>query len=213
MIALSGPPMRGRKGSGRLRGMGKQEECDWGWRIGETMGELKHAEPAKLFCGIIAVDEDAVARARSELEKHIGEIDIESESMPFDFTDYYREEMGDNLARKFVSFRELIAPDRIVDVKLLTNDIERSNKSSGDGPARRRMNLDPGYATPAKVVLATTKDFSHRIYLRDGIYAEVTMNFRKDGFRYFDWTYPDFRSGRYDGFFKQVRDRTMKRPA
>ena len=169
------------------------------------MGAIRDVELVKMFCGIIAVDEETVAAAKKELGEQIGKIDLESDVVPFDFTDYYRDEMGDGLVRQFVSFKELVDPGRIVETKLLTNGIEKSNLSGADG-AGRRMNLDPGYVTPAKVVLATTKDFSHRIYLRDGIYAEVTMNFRKDGFRYFDWTYPDFRSGRYDQFLRQIRE-------
>ena len=176
--------------------------------VGRDVGDVRQVEYVKMFCGIIAVDEGTLAVAKRELGERIGEMDFESDVIPFDFTDYYRDEMGEGLLRLFVSFEELIEPGRIVEMKLLTNEIERSTSSSADG-AGRRMNLDPGYVTPAKVVLATTKDFSHRIYLRDGIYAEVTMNFRKDGFKYFDWTYPDFRSGRYNEFLKMAREKLM----
>lgn len=173
------------------------------------MGNLRQIPLVKLFCGIIAVDEDAVALAKQGLKEQVGEIDLQSDMIPFDFTDYYRAEMGEGLLRQFVSFEELIPPDRIADIKLLTNEIEKSNSFNADGQSRRRINLDPGYVTPAKIVLATTKDFSHRIYLRDGIYAEVTMGFRKEGFKHFDWTYPDFKSGRYDDFFKTIREGIM----
>ena len=169
------------------------------------MGEIKPVETVKLFCGIIAVDEPAIARAQAELEKFYGRIDHESEIIPFTFTDYYREEMGDTLLRKLVSFEGLIDPGRIADIKLETNALEEQLGEVREGSLRRRVNLDPGYLTPAKLILATTKDFAHRVYVGKGIYTELTLNFRKDGCTFFPWTYPDYQTEKYTAFFLAIR--------
>ena len=174
------------------------------------MGRIRDVEPVKLFCGIIAVDEENVHTAESTLEECFGGIDIRSAIMPFDLTEYYRQEMGSNLLRRFVSFKKNIDPSGLSGVKTATNEIECRNRFSGNAGRGRMINLDPGYVTPAKVVLATTKDFSHRIYIGQGIYAEVTLQCGKKGFTANEWTYPDFRSGNYDQFFRQIRECLMK---
>jgi len=175
----------------------------------EGMGKRRRVDRAKLFCGVIADCEDVVARVKDELVCLFGPVDLESNLMRFEFTDYYREEMGGELLRKFLSFADLIDPGELADAKTRTNALERELAFESNGRVRRRANLDPGYVTASKLVLATTKDFYHRVYLRDGIYAEVTLNFVKQGCKYFDWTYPDFRSGKYTHFFLEVRRRAM----
>jgi hypothetical protein len=117
--------------------------------------------------------------------------------------------MGDGLTRNFVSFRRVFDPGSLADAKLATNRIERELADKTGDTFRRRVNLDPGYVTAAKLVLATTKDFSHRVYLRDGIYAEVTLQFGSGGPRAQPWTYPDFASGAYSEFLMKVRRRSM----
>ena len=169
------------------------------------MGEIKPVELVKLFCGMIAGNEPLFRKAQDRLTALFGDIDIESDVFPFNDTDYYQKEMGTNLLRKFVSFSKNIDPSEIAGIKLSTNKIEQEMAVLNDGTNRRAVNLDPGYVTPDKVVLATTKNFSHRIYLRDGIFAEFTMHFKKKGCAYFDWTYPDFKSGRYTNFFMKIR--------
>lgn len=178
-------------------------------RRARAMTEIRPVVPVKLFCGMIAVNEEIILRAKEEMRKLFGGIDLESDLIPFDFTDYYREEMGEGLLRKFVSFSDLIDPGRLADIKIQTNKLERTLAIESKGRSRRRVNLDPGYVSADKLVLATTKNFSHRIYLRDGIYAEVTLNFKKSGCVYFDWTYPGFRSGKYTPFFLEVRRRAF----
>lgn len=173
------------------------------------MGEIRPVEAVKLICGIIAADAGMADQARAELEKRYGRIDIEAGPFPFDSTDYYVEEMGSDLERWFVSFEGMIDPGHLVDIKRETNAIEIRFTAIDRGALRRRVNLDPGYVTPAKLVLATTKDFAHRVYLGQGIYAEVTLNFKKSGCMHFAWTYPDFKTGRYDEFLYQVRESVM----
>lgn len=169
------------------------------------MRSTRPVAAVRLFCGIIAVDAAAIADAEALLRRSFGEADIASEVFRFDFTDYYEEEMGQNLLRKFVSFSELIDPGRLADIKTETNRMEEQMSTVTDGASRRRANLDPGYVCASKVVLATTKDFSHRIYLKEGIYAEITMNFGRNGCRSHEWTYPDYKSGKYTPFFLELR--------
>ncbi|MFC1498321.1 DUF4416 family protein [Verrucomicrobiota bacterium] len=173
------------------------------------MVQIRPVKPVKLFCGMIAWNEDVLKTAQGTLTSLFGDIDQQSDIFPFPSTDYYDKEMGNNLLRKFVSFVELIDPARLADIKVKTNSIEKEFAVEQDGGKRRTVNLDPGYVTPAKVILATAKNFSHRIYLRDGIYAETTMNFDKNGCIHHDWTYPDFKLGRYNKFFLELRKLIM----
>jgi hypothetical protein len=169
------------------------------------VADRETSEAVKLICGIIAVNENAVSVAIDALKSEYGEIDLESDVMPFDFTDYYEEEMGKGLLRKFVAFAELIDPGALADIKIRTNELEkRIAKDKAEG-AKRPVNLDPGYVEASKLVLATTKNFSHRIYLRDGIYGEVTLIVGKGRFMHFDWTFPDYRTEKYKSFFEAVR--------
>lgn len=173
-------------------------------------------EKVKLICGIIAADNDIADRATDELQKVFGEIDIQSECMAFDFTDYYFAEMGRSLVRKFVAFSQLVDPQILAEAKIKTNELEKTFAVEAEKGVWRKVNLDPGYIAPDKLVLASTKNFSHRICLSKGIYAEVTLNFGKKGCVFFNWTYPDFRSGKYTPFLLDVRrslmDRTLALP-
>ena len=169
------------------------------------MGEIRMPAPVKFFCGILAVSEEFLARGCAELESLCGPVDLESGVIPFDFTDYYREEMGPSLLRKFVTFAPLGDPGGLADLKVKTNAIEARLGAAAPGGSRRPVNLDPGYMTPDQVVLATTKACAHRIYLGQGIHAEVTLNFRKKRCAFFEWTYPDYRTPAYTEFFLRVR--------
>jgi hypothetical protein len=114
--------------------------------------------------------------------------------------------MGGNLKRQWISFKTLLNPDRLADIKVMTNDIE-------DGLAKdqkRIINIDPGYLTCANVILASTKDFSHRIYLSKGIYAEVTTIYKKEGFIKLPWTYPDYLCPTAVNFIIKARQCLLK---
>jgi hypothetical protein len=173
------------------------------------MGDIRQVESVKLICGMIAADESLMQQTEREMEGMFGAIDIRSELISFDYTDYYQTEMGGGLLRKFVSFDQLIDPGQLAGIKIKTNVIERRLAIQTGDSMKRRINLDPGYVTAAKLVLATTKDFAHRIYLGDGIYGEVTLNFRKNGCTFFEWTYPDFKSGKYTPFLLKARRKMM----
>lgn len=171
------------------------------------MGRIKPPRPAKLFCGLISSDPDLMARARSLLDKQVGKIEAVSDIWPFDQTDYYKDEMGGDLKRQFVSFAGTIQVDRLPDIKRLTNQIEqRIAEEVLDPEISRPVNLDPGYLTLSKLVLATTKDYSHRLYLEGGIYAEVTLHYEAGGWKAWPWTYPDYAASTYHSFFTQMRE-------
>ncbi|MFZ5800008.1 MAG: DUF4416 family protein [Candidatus Omnitrophota bacterium] len=158
--------------------------------------------PVKLIMGLISQNPNEFLQIEAALCRHYGEIDFRSRILPFDFTDYYAKEMGKHLKRRFIGFKRLTSPEKLARVKLTTNQIESRRSAAG----RRRINIDPGYLTSAKLVLATTKDFSHRIYLKKGIFAEITLGFSRQSFRAFAWTYPDFRSKEYIAIFNQLRN-------
>lgn len=170
-----------------------------------VMEEEQVTEIPVLFCGILAGTEDMLLEAETALVSHFGCIARHSEIIPFDFTNYYEEEMGPDLLRRFVTFEREFDPAGLADAKLATCTMEQSVGRTPESRCTRSVNLDPGYITASRLVLATTKNFAHRIYLRDGIYAEVTMTFRKDGCVYLPWTYPDFKSAPYREFFLAVR--------
>lgn len=166
------------------------------------MGKIKIPEKVKLIVGMLSQEVELFKSAEEKLQKKFGEIDYESILIPFSHTDYYREEMGDNLIRKFISFKKLISPEKIVEIKIYTNKIEQDYSIEG----KRKINLDPGYITLSKLVLASTKDYSHRVYLNKGIYAEATLFYKDKKFQIFPYTYPDYRTEKYLEIFQQIRE-------
>ena len=144
--------------------------------------------------------------AIERLSASFGPAETLSAVMDFDFTHYYDAEMGSPLQRRFAAFERLIAPDALVDAKSRTNELERMFAAAApDGP-RRPINLDPGYVDEPKLVLASMKDFAHRVYLGRGVFGEVTLMYRNGRWEGFGWTFPDYASGRYDSFLTSVRE-------
>lgn len=167
------------------------------------MGEIKKHPPVKLITGMITADANLFSSVEIPLSRKFGPVDFRSDAMPFDYTHYYAKEMGEHLLRKFLSFERLIQPEEIVEIKYLTNDLEKNFLYPCTD--RRQINLDPGYVSAAKLVLASTKDHIHRIYLGNGIYAESTLRMERKTFRSWQWTYPDFRSEKYIQIFNEIR--------
>ena len=165
------------------------------------MGEVREPQPVKFFVGILTALPDALAGLRASLEERFGPVDTESGLLEFAYTDYYEAEMGAGLKRKFWGFGQLASPDELVDLKLFTNRVEQTLAIDG----KRTVNVDPGYLTAARVVLASTKDFAHRLYLGRGIYGEVTLVYQKKDFQALPWTYPDYRSEVYLQYFRELR--------
>lgn len=161
------------------------------------MGIPRQPDRALLFVATLWPREECLLRSLPLLEQAFGEIAMQSPSFKWEFSDYYREEMGAPLFRRFLFFGRLIDPGNLAEIKLRANEIENSLAREG----RRGVNIDPGYLTPAKVVLASTKDYAHRLYLGDGIYGEVTLIFRKGSFVPHVNTYRDYQDGRFLGLF------------
>ena len=168
------------------------------------MGSIGRLVPVKLFVGALASHSRLFAEVESFLTGAFGPIDHRSAILPFDFTDYYEPEMGDNINRMLFSFERLIEADRLPEIKSLTNSIEEQAGPLMES-VKRPVNLDPGYIEQAKVILASTKNFYHRIHLGGGIFGEVTMHFRNNTFQFFPWTYPDYKSKDYQEFFLKMR--------
>ena len=164
--------------------------------------ERRRSRPSriKIFCGLIG-SEESFARAMELLTGPLGEIDCESPVLPFEFTDYYAEEMGEGLLRKWIAFRDLRERGFLSRAKHLGIHTERDLAHGG----KRTVNIDPGYVDDAQVVLATAKNFSHRIYIGMGYYAEVTLIYKGKDFRPVEWTYPDYKSPEGLDFFRKVR--------
>ena len=165
------------------------------------MGRTGEPQLVKTFVGMLTARLSVMPRVSSLLQERLGPIDIESDTLDFNYTRYYEEEMGPGLKRRFLGFRHLAPPERLVRVKFFTNELEQILAEEG----KRLVNLDPGYLTAAKVVLVSTKDHAHRLYLGSGIYGEVTLVYQDRRFQILPWTYPDYRSEVYHKFFKQLR--------
>ena len=153
------------------------------------MGRPKVPKPAKLVMSLISSEDELLMKAMEDLKSFLGEVDLLSDLLPFGFTRYYDKEMGTPLFRRFIAFKELVQREALADIKKRTNGVEE--RYSRDGC--RKVNIDPGVLSEENFVLATTKGFAHRVYLRDGIYADLTLIFRNRSFRPQEWTYPDYR--------------------
>jgi uncharacterized protein DUF4416 len=173
-----------------------------------AMGVIRDPIPAKLFAGMLSPESALLDDCVGLLCAAYGPLDYESDVMPWNTTDYYRDEMGTAIYRKFIFFKELVDPGALAAVKNFTNGIEERYSLRMPSGIRRRINLDPGYITEAKVVLASTKDFSHRVYIGENIYAEVTLRYssKERSFTACDHTYFDFRTEAYRLLFNRARD-------
>jgi hypothetical protein len=168
------------------------------------MGAIRQFNPVKLFIGVLVSHARLLPEVEQCLTAAFGPIDHRSDLIPFDFTDYYETEMGGIIDRMFFSFERLIEADQLPEIKRQTNRLEEDMLPLLPA-AKRPVNLDPGYVELAKVILASTKNFYHRIYLGGGIFGEVTMHFKNNTFQFFPWTYPDYQSKDYQEFFLRVR--------
>lgn len=165
------------------------------------MLKLQFPRLVKFICGFIYTGEETYQQVRRILERKFGPIDYESQEIDFTFTDYYQPEMGPGLKRRFISFKTLRLPEQFVAIKLFCIKLEKKFAFC----AKRSINIDPGYINEAKLVLTTTKDFSHRIYLGKGIFAEVTLKFQEGSFQHSATTFPDYRTDLYKNIFNSIR--------
>jgi hypothetical protein len=186
------------------------------------MGEIKKVYKIKLVCGIIYnflwckkkfVVEDnknIVDKINNSVlpifkkEFSVEEIDLQSEIIKFDFSNYYNEEMGEELYRYWISFSPSVQLSEVYKLKILSNEIEKKYFSDDNG--NRKVNLDTGYVDGSKLVLFSTKNYSHRVYIGEGIFAEVTLLYKHKQFHILEWTYPDYKTSTAIEFFSKVRE-------
>lgn len=162
----------------------------------------KEAKDVKLISSLFSPGEELIKKVIKQMEGYFGTVDWVSEGLFFNRTRYYEKEMGWPLHRRFISFSKLISPDSIVDIKLMTNRIE--DEHSVD--KKRGINIDPGYISLEELVLVTGKNYIHRIYLTNGIYADLTLVFHDGTFKPLEWTYPDYADEKVIGYFNMIRN-------
>jgi len=170
-------------------------------KLKENMSK-KNLFPVKMICGLLSSDVKLIEKTKKLLEKKFGPIDLESDVIPFSFTHYYDEELGSNILRQYISFKKFIKQENIGKIKRKTIKLESKFKI-GD---KRKVNIDPGFVSLAKLVLATTKDATYRMYLGKGIFAESTLFFKDGTFTAWPWSYPDYKSEIGIEFFNEVRE-------
>ena len=158
---------------------------------------------AKLVIGIITLELKIIDNLLTELASQFGQIDLVSPWMRFNYTTYYEPEMGSPLFRRMFAFKPLISQGDLSTFKLATNQMENHYSRQG----RRRVNIDPGYMLRERFVLASGKNFSHRIYIGAGIYADLTLIYHKGSFKKLPWTYPDYSDDGMLKFLEQVRNK------
>lgn len=170
------------------------------------MFETHPPDPVKLFVAILWSDVEARQQAVETMTTVWGAIDFTGPDHPFDATHYYDAEMGDALRRRIVSFEQLVSPEILPEAKLRCNQIELDLSNQ----RRRRVNLDVGYLDHSKLVLASGKAAGQKIYLSQGVYADLVGRYRAGKYRPFEWTFPDFRDGRYDQELAAIRQLLMQ---
>lgn len=171
------------------------------------MGTPHRPLPVKLIVGFITRDPSAFHKATVILGRSLGRPDFESPSFAFDKTSYYEKEMGEGLERKFLSYTRLLPAEKLPAIKIATNALE---KRLAPASGCRTINIDPGYITLSKLVLATTKSFVHRLYMGRGIFEEVTLYYKDNSFQPGHWTYPDFRANNHIATFNTIRQKYLE---
>jgi len=177
------------------------------------MWEIEKPKPVKLIIAVMATDRKCLNVALDAIVAEFGTTDLVSDVWPFDQTDYYKDQTGPHILKQFASIDKLIDPGELARIKHRTNQIEQSlaqllHPAGVVWP--RPINLDPGIIEPSKLVLASTKNYSHRIYIGEQMYAEVTLTFHKGKWQPFPYTYPDYKQPAYHEFFSKVRTRLME---
>ena len=169
------------------------------------MAQPREFTPVKLICGVIYKEEALYDEVKTRLEAEWGRVDSESPAFPFDLTGYYEDEMGGGLLRRFLSFEALVPPESLPEAKLWAIELEAMIRQER-GVTGRPVNIDPGHLSASAVIMATAKDFAHRIPLAKGIYAHLEFLFTRTGVRTLDWTYPDLRRQPPQAYVRAVRE-------
>jgi len=173
------------------------------------MWEVNNPKPVELIIGILAADQICLTAALKVLQAEFGLFDLESDVWPFNQTEYYKQQAGENILRQFVTVEKLIDPGDLAEVKHITNKIEQDLLQKLALSLPRPVNLDPGILEPSKLVLASTKNFSHRIYIGKNIYAELTLSFIKGIWQSYSYTFSDYKGPNYHPFLTKAREKLV----
>jgi hypothetical protein len=170
------------------------------------MGTIKEPQSVVLFASIIFQTDDDLRKTLDDLASAVGAITEQTPVEQFTHTTYYAKEMGANLLRTFVLFEPLVKRGTLSEIKLKTNAIEESFARNG----KRAVNIDPGYIALEHVILATTKGYAHRVYLDNGIHADLTLMYRNGAYRPLEWTYPDYGEAQTISLLHRWREQLKK---
>ena len=171
------------------------------------MGSIRFPKPVLSFMAVFSSDASAFDWVRKRAENQWGPLALESETFSVEmFTDYYAPTMGETLPKRLWAFENLIQPDMLAKIKCMTNDWEAEFQEFTVCSAERALNIDPGYLDLGKLILASTKDHAHRIYLSEGIFAETTLMYTQKQWKPLPWSYPDYQSPGYQKFLTQCRE-------
>ncbi len=169
------------------------------------MSQPREPDPVKIIASLFSPKKASIEEVIAQLSDTYGRVDWISPELLFDRTKYYAREMGWPLHRRFISFEKLAPPEALVEIKHHTNNIEKQYLLDGN----RQINIDPGYISPERLLLATGKNYVHRVYLSKGIYADLTLVFKRGSFRTLEWTYPDYADPAIIEYMNKVREKYM----
>lgn len=175
------------------------------------MGDINYPQAVLPIVAAFSRYDEALDWGRARCEAQFGPVKLVSPRFEFIETNYYEPTMGQGIRKCFWVFERLMDPGTLAELKLLSNEWETEYARMHRHAESRPLNLDPGYVTLAKLVLASTKDHTHRIYLQRGIFAEVTLFYRHGKWEHHEWTFPDYRRGDYQTFFSECREYLRRR--
>jgi hypothetical protein len=170
------------------------------------MGTVNKPQQVMFFASILFRENEDLLKALDMLSAQIGAIERQTPVTPFLHTNYYEKEMGKELLRTFILFGTLVERESLPGIKLITNEIEQSFAPD----KKRTINIDPGYVALEHVILATTKGYAHRVHLKNGVYADLTLMYRNGTYRPLEWTYPDYAEADTISLFIQWREHYKK---
>jgi len=171
---------------------------------------LELPDRCQFFAAVMINNRDLIPKVEKFIEQKFSKIEMRSQVFSFTHSKYYNREMGDNLYKYFISCEKLIDKEELPDIKISTMKIEDEFLFFKDGYKCRSANIDPGYLTHSKVILSTSKNYSHRIYIGKGVFAELTYVISHEGWKTLDWTYPDYRDKDSINFFLTLRTKYLE---
>jgi hypothetical protein len=170
------------------------------------MGQIVEPSKVKLIAALLWNESASIEEVYRRLEKEWGKIEARSAEYDFIHTGYYKDEFGERLMKQFVSFERLVDINLMPDIKIRSNQLEDEFVQGKN----RVVNIDPGYIANAKLVMPTTKNLPHRVYIGKNIYADLQLIYKKPSFQTILWTFADYKEPFNLEFFNKVRERYME---